>query len=176
MKSLRVALLPLVMTTAAGAAGFDGLSNYLEYSDRFSSSGQPTAAQLELLKDAGFERIIYIAFTDHENALPNEDRLVKALEMEYLQVPVDWAAPAPGDFYLVAGAMHEAPQKRTLLHCQVNYRAAVFSFLYRVIYEGVPLDEARRDLQRVWEPNETWQRYIDTLLAENDVSNAQEAK
>lgn len=173
MKSLRLTLLPLVMATAAGAAGFDDLSNYMEYSNRFSSSGQPSAAQLERLEEAGFRRIIYIAFTDHDNALPNEDRLVKALGMDYLHVPVDWDAPAPDDFYLVAGAMQEAPQKRTLLHCQLNYRASAFSFLYRVIYEGVPVEDAKRDMQRVWQPNETWQRYIDTLLAENDIDNGQ---
>jgi protein tyrosine phosphatase (PTP) superfamily phosphohydrolase (DUF442 family) len=174
MKSLCVAVLPLVMTTAAGAAGFDGVTSYVEYTEHFSSSGQPTAAQFERLKEAGFERIIYIAFTDHENALPNEDRLVKALGMEYLQVPVDWAAPLPGDFDLMAGAMRQAPKKRTLLHCQVNYRASAFSFLYRVIYEGVPVEEATRDLERIWQPNETWQRYIDALLAENGISNGQD--
>ena len=174
MKSLRLALLPLFVATSAAAAGLEGLNNYVQYSERFSSSGQPTSGQLELLRDAGFERVVYIAFSDHENALPNEDRLVKALGMDYLHVPVDWAAPAPGDFYMVAGAMQAAPEKRTLLHCQVNYRASAFSFLYRVIYAGVPLEEARRDMERVWQPNETWQRYIDALLAENGLGNEED--
>lgn len=176
MRSLLLACLPLLMVASAAADGLDGLNNYLEYSDRFSSSGQPTSGQLELLRDAGFERVVYIAFTDHENALPNEDRLVRALGMDYLQVPVDWAAPAPGDFYLVAGALQAAPEKRTLLHCQVNYRASAFAFLYRVIHEGVPLEEARRDMERIWQPNETWQRYMDTLLAENGIDNGEDGK
>ena len=176
MKSLRV-VLPLLMTVvAAHAAGVGGISNYLEYSDRLSSSGQPTAGELELLSKAGFERVVYIAFTDHENALPNEDRLVKALGMDYLQVPVDWTAPAPADFYQVAAALQSAPHKRTLLHCQVNYRASAFSFLYRVIYEKVPIEDAKRDMQRVWHPNETWQDYIDRLLAENGISDANESE
>jgi hypothetical protein len=74
----------------------------------------------------------------------------------------------------MAGAMRQAPKKRTLLHCQVNYRASAFSFLYRVIYEGVPVEEATRDLERIWQPNETWLRYIDALLAENGISNGQD--
>jgi protein tyrosine phosphatase (PTP) superfamily phosphohydrolase (DUF442 family) len=176
MKSLRSVLPLLVTAVAAHAAGLDGISNYLEYSDRLSSSGQPTVGELELLSEAGFERVVYIAFTDHENALPSEDRLVKALGMDYLQLPVDWTAPTPADFYQVAAALRAAPQKRTLLHCQVNYRASAFSFLYRVIYEKVPIEEAKRDMQRVWQPNEIWQDYIDKLLAENGISRGNESE
>lgn len=164
MKALRLALVLSLATMPAMAAGLDELNNYLEYSERLSSAGQPTAGQLELLRNAGFERIVYLAFSDHENALPNEDRLVESLGMEYLQVPVDWSAPTPADFYLVAGALQAAPERRTLLHCQVNYRASAFSFLYRVIYQGVPVADAKRDMLRVWQPDGTWQRYIDTLL------------
>lgn len=174
MHALRLAFLMLFgamsATGTAAAAGLEGLNNYLEYSPRLSSSGQPTAAELEALRDAGFERIVYIAFSDHENALPNADRLAKSLGMEYLHVPVDWEAPAASDFYLVAGALDEAPHKRTLIHCQVNYRASAFAFLYRVIYEAVPVAAARADMERIWQPNETWQRYIDSLLEENDVA------
>ena len=170
MHALRLALsLPFLAAATAIAAGPEALEGYLEYSPHLSSSGQPTAAELELLRDAGFERIVYIAFSDHDNALPNEDRLAKSLGMEYLHVPVDWEAPAASDFYLVAGALEEAPAKRTLLHCQVNYRASAFAFLYRVIYQGVPVADARRDMERIWQPNRTWQRYMDSLLEENGI-------
>lgn len=162
--------LAALAATAAQAAVLDEISNYRQYSDTFASSGQPTAAQLESLRAAGFERIVYIAWTNNENSLPHEDRLVRALGMQYLHVPVDWQAPTPADFYLFAGAMERAPEAKTLLHCQVNYRASAFSFLYRVIHAGVSVAEAKRDLNTVWTPNETWRELIFTVLADNDIS------
>lgn len=156
--------------TAASAAELGGIPAYVEYSPTFSSSGQPTAAQLQLLKEEGFQRIVYIAYTDHEKSLPAEDRLVKDLGMDYLHVPVGWNAPAKSDFYLFAGAIQKEPSKRTLLHCQVNYRASAFAFLYRVVYDHVPISEAKRDMNRIWKPNETWRKLMFDVLEENGMS------
>lgn len=145
----------------------DDIVNYREYSATFSSSGQPDAGQLEALEEAGFERIVYIAYSDHQNSLPNEDRLVKNLGMEYVHIPVEWDAPTASDFDLFAGAMQRAPDKKTLLHCQVNYRASAFSFLYRVIHEDVPVATAKADMNSVWVPNETWRDLIFEVLEAN---------
>ncbi len=87
-----------------------------------------------------------------------------------MQIPVDWENPTRGDFYAFAGSMQTGPKKRTLLHCQVNYRASAFSFLYRVIYEAVPVADAKRDMYSVWQPDETWRRFIFAVLEENDIS------
>ena len=154
----------------AGAAEIDEIVNYVEYSAAFSSAGQPTAVQLQALQDAGFERVVFLAFSDHEQSLAHEDRLVKELGMEYLHIPVDWEAPTASDFYLFAGAMQRSPGKKTLVHCQVNFRASAFSFLYRVLYVGVPMDRAKEDMENVWIPNETWRELIFLVLGENGVS------
>ena len=169
---MRQAMLWLSLLGAAplAAAELDEISNYREYSATFASSGQPTEKQLRAIRDAGFERIVYIAWTDHRNSLEHEDRLVKDLGMQYLHIPVDWEAPTPADFYLFAGAMQRAPEAKTLLHCQVNFRASAFSFLYRVLYEDVPIAEAKRDMNSVWTPDETWRGLIFAVLEENGVS------
>jgi len=144
--------------------------NYREYSPMFSSAGQPSKEQLELLKGSGFERIVYIAFTNSGKAFADEDQLVKKLGMDYVQIPVDWEHPTRGDFYAFAGSMQTGSKKRTLLHCQANYRASAFGLLYRVIYEGVPLADAKRDMNSVWQPNETWRQFIFHVLGENNIS------
>lgn len=143
--------------------------NYLSYSERFASSGQPTAEQLTALKAEGYERIIYIAFSDQERSLPHEDRLVKQLGMTYLHIPVDFGAPLPGEFEAFAAAMALDPQKKTLLHCQVNFRATAFAFLYRVLHEGVPLAEAKAAMNSIWTPDEVWTRFVLDVLRANDV-------
>ena len=145
------------------------ITNFRQYSPRFASSGQPTEQELSLLKTAGFERVIYIAYSDHDNSLPNEDRVAKDLGLEYVQIPVEWTAPTATDFNLFAGVMQQAANRKTLLHCQVNYRASAFSFLYRVVYEGVPVDVAKADMDTVWSPNPTWRKLIFQVLESHGI-------
>ncbi len=145
------------------------ISNFRQYDDTFSSSGQPTKKQLSELADSGYERVIYVAYSDHKNSLPNEDRLVKELGMEYVHIPVEWSQPTKSDFYLFSAAMESAVERRTLLHCQVNWRASAFSFLYRVIHRGVSVEEAKKDLNSVWTPDEKWTALILEILDENNI-------
>ncbi len=152
---------------AAHAAGVEEIVNFREYSDALSSSGQPTEAQLQAIADAGYERVVFLAFSDNHESLANEDRLVKGLGMEYAHVPVDWDAPRSSDFYMFAGLMQREPGKKTLVHCQVNFRASTFSFLYRVLHQDVPIGEAKDDLNSVWVPNDTWREFIFDVLEEN---------
>jgi len=154
----------------AFAGQLSDISNYREYSSAFSSSGQPTREQLEMLKDAGFERIIYLAFSNNENALADEDVVVKELGMDYVHIPVIWEQPTASDFYAFAGSMQREPDRKTLLHCQVNFRASAFSFLYRVLYEDVPIADAKVDMDSVWLPNKTWRNLIFGILEENGES------
>jgi protein tyrosine phosphatase (PTP) superfamily phosphohydrolase (DUF442 family) len=144
-----------------------GIVNYRQYSPLLSSSGQPTAAQLAALREAGFERIVFLAFSDHDESLANEDRIVSELGMEYVHIPVDWDAPARSDFYTFASVMKQERRPRTLVHCQVNFRASSFSFLYRVLYEDVDMAQAKDDLDSVWVPNDTWRQFIFDILEES---------
>jgi hypothetical protein len=67
--------------------------------------------------------------------------------------------------------MQREPDKKTLVHCQVNFRASSFSFLYRVIYRDVPVAEAKADLNSIWTPNTVWTDFILGLLEENNISS-----
>ncbi|MFT4887007.1 MAG: protein tyrosine phosphatase (PTP) superfamily phosphohydrolase (DUF442 family) [Pseudohongiellaceae bacterium] len=148
----------------------EGIVNFLQYSDKFASAGQPSAEQFAAIAEQGFERIVYIAFTNNQNALPDADQIVKGLGMEYMHVPVTFDNPLPDDFYAFADSMQRNTDKKTLLHCQVNARATAFSFLYRVIHEDISITEAKADMNIVWQPNEVWRDFIFDVLAQNDIS------
>jgi len=143
--------------------------NFRQYSETFASAGQPTREQFQSIADNGFERVVYIAFTNNPNALPDADLVVKGLGMEYMQVPVDFSSPLPDEFYAFSDAMERNRGKKTLLHCQVNARATAFSFLYRVIYNDVPIAEAKTDMNTVWQPNEVWRDFIFEILRQNEI-------
>ncbi|MCG8415648.1 MAG: protein tyrosine phosphatase family protein [Pseudomonadales bacterium] len=143
--------------------------NFRQYSDTFASAGQPTEEQFSAIAQAGYERVVYIAFTSNPNALPDADQIVKGLGMEYMQVPVAFDNPLPDDFYAFADSMQRNTDKKTLLHCQVNARATAFSFLYRVIYDDVSVADAKADMNTVWQPNEVWRDFIFEVLEQNEV-------
>jgi protein tyrosine phosphatase (PTP) superfamily phosphohydrolase (DUF442 family) len=143
------------------------LLNKIEYSPSLTASGQPTAEALELAARSGYSRVIFLAFTNHQNALEHEDAIVKALDMEFIHIPVEWEAPSLADFDAFAAAMRVPTQQRTLLHCEVNFRASVFGFLYQVIYQGVPMGEAIALMHAIWIPNEVWEDFIVRVLSVN---------
>ena len=87
-----------------------------------------------------------------------------------MHIPVIWEAPTLSDFQAFAGAMQQEPGRKTLVHCQVNFRASTFSFLYRVLYLGVAIGEAKADMNSVWVPDATWTGFIFDVLEANDVS------
>jgi len=159
-----------LLLPGVSCAELSDIRNYRAYSPSFASAGQPTREQLAQVGEAGFERVVYIAFSNSGSAISDEDAVVKDLGMDYVHIPVIWDAPTKSDFYAFAGVMQREPNRKTLLHCQANYRASAFAFLYRVLYLDVPIAEAKADMNSVWTPNETWRDLIFAVLEDNGVS------
>ncbi|NOR19109.1 MAG: phosphatase [Xanthomonadales bacterium] len=173
MRFFSIAVMFCALLTVKPLQAADSLSeipNYREYSPLFSSSGQPTAGQLKTVSNAGFKRVVYLAFSDNGTAIETEDRVVKKLGMDYVHIPVDFDKPTLEDFEDFAAVMNRDKGARTLLHCQINLRASTFSFLYRVIYDGVPMAEAKTDLDAIWVPDEVWYKYIVDVLKHHGMS------
>lgn len=168
MNRFRV-LLIVLLGVAASAAADDEVVNYVAYDDTLASGGALTTDALKRLREDGLERVIFLAYSDQERSLENADRVVDELGMDYIHIPVQWGAPDAGHFALFAGVMQAAPGQKTLVHCQANFRASAFSMLYRVIYEEVPLAEAKADMNAVWTPDETWTAFILDVLRANGV-------
>jgi len=168
--SIAALVMFLSMVNLASAAELSEITNYIEYSPSFSSAGQPGKEQIKLLRADGFERVIYIALTNTHGAIADEDVIVKELGMNYIQIPVIWDAPTQSDYYAFAAAMQQQPEQKTLLHCQFNYRASAFSFLYRVLHNDVAVGDAKADMNSIWQPNEVWTNLIIAVLEENGIS------
>lgn len=156
----------LGMARLAAAESVEDIVNYVRYSPTLASSGQPTAEQLAAVAADGVQRVIYLAFSDHDTSLPKEDRIARDLGLRFTQLPVIWEAPGVEDFRAFAALMQSAPEDSTLVHCQINWRASSFVFLYRVVVGRVPLDDAYLDMARVWTPDPNWQQFMaDVLMA-----------
>lgn len=169
-RHLVTGLLLIFVSTLCAADEISDIDNYREYSPYFSSSGQPDAKQLKALSEAGFRRVIYLAFSDNKTAIKTEDRVVKSLGMDYVHIPVDFDQPTLDDFEDFAAILSRDKSTRTLLHCQINLRASAFSFLYRVIYGGVSMADAKSDLDAIWQPDKVWYQFIVDVLKQHGLS------
>ena len=164
-----LAVLYLVGWPITALAGVADVPHVLVYdSGEFASAGQPAPAQYQEIADAGYERLVYLAYSDHPKHGEANDRLAHAAGLDFIHIPVRFDAPRYADFALFAAALNSEP-KPTFVHCQVNYRASAFSFLYRVIYGGIDIAVAKKDLDGVWQPDAIWLDFMRATLARHDV-------
>ena len=143
--------------------------NFLLIDERWATAGQPTAAQLVAVKEAGYEMVINLAMPDSPNALAGEEQLVAALNMAYFSIPVVWDAPTESNLKQFFRIMDAHEGKKRFVHCIANMRVSAFSFLYRVIRLGVPVGQAKQELYQIWQPNPIWQNFINTELEKRNI-------
>ena len=144
MMRLRLAAIAGVcLSVASTALADEEVINYVAYDAVLSSGGGVTADALARLQADGLERVIFLAYSDQEQSLANEDRVVDELGMDFVHIPVRWDAPDANHFGLFAAILQQSPERPTLVHCQANFRASAFAMLYRVLELGVPLAEAK---------------------------------
>ena len=148
--------------------GFN-LLNRIDYSPALTTSGQPTEAELRQIASAGYDRIIFLAFSNHPKAVAHEDDIVRGLGLQFIHIPVEWESPSPTDFAAFAAVMQTYDSGRTLVHCEVNFRASVFGFLYQVLFAGADVDEALSQMQSIWVPNDTWEAFIVRVMSDEGV-------
>ena len=148
--------------------GFN-LLNRIDYSPALTTSGQPTEAELKQIASAGYDRIIFLAFSNHPKAVAHEDDIVRGLGLQFIHIPVEWESPSPADFAAFAAVMQTHDSGRTLVHCEVNFRASVFGFLYQVLFAGADVDEALSQMQSIWVPNDTWEAFIVHVMSDEGV-------
>jgi protein tyrosine phosphatase (PTP) superfamily phosphohydrolase (DUF442 family) len=110
--------------------------------------------------------VINLAPPAEAGSLRDEADLAARHGMGYYNVPVDFAHPAAKDYGRFAELMRRHAGRHVYVHCQMNFRASSFVFLYRVLELGVDVNRAYDDVLRVWQPAPHWRSFIDDTLTE----------
>lgn len=141
----------------------DTLKNYRINSEKMISAGLPSPQQFALLRQAGVQHVVDLIPGDRSE----ERQLMASLELDYHNIPVDWEHPKLTDFKQYVATMNANlnQEGKTLTHCKLNWRGAVFTYLYQVTQLGIDETLARETLEAIWQPNETWQAFIDDVKA-----------
>ena len=135
--------------------------NYLPINSLFATSGQPSEAQFELIRDAGYEIVINLAPNSvFENAVVNEDRVLANLGMKYIHIPVDFKNPTDEDFIEFVAALRESEDSKIWIHCAANMRVSAFTYRYRRSVLGEDEKAVDHDLRKIWNPVGVWKEFI----------------
>ncbi len=139
----------------------DEIRNFVAVSERLGTAGQPSEAQLGDVAAAGFEVVVNLGLLDPRYCLADEAGTVASLGLAYHHIPVDFDAPRAGDLRRFLEVMDAAGEKQVFVHCAANYRVASFVALYGEARLGWSPAQGDAHIRRIWEPNETWTRFID---------------
>jgi len=137
--------------------------NYLQISERVSTSGQPTERQFELIREQGFRTVINLAPHSAENALKDEQALLTTLGINYIHIPVDFKNPTEDDFNMFVSKMQDVSTEKVWIHCAANMRVSAFMFKYRCMVLNDEPDNAKKDLDKIWQPSGVWKTFLSEL-------------
>lgn len=156
-----------LLFTAAPSLAADRPENFVQWREGLASSAQPTTGWLAQVMDSKYDVLINLAPPQSHGSIANEGGIVASKGVTYVNIPVDFMRPTAEDFRLFSEVMKAAAGRSVFVHCQANFRASSFVFLYRVIHEGAPVGETWKSLQGVWVPEPQWKRFIEETLKAN---------
>lgn len=134
------------------------LKNFQINTPTMMSAGLPNQSHFETLKSAGVNTVIDLIPGDRAN----ETKMVTAMGLSYANIAVDWENPTLENFKTYVNLMKKSAskQEKVLTHCRLNWRGAVFTYLYRVTQLQESEAIAKRDMHAIWQPNDTWKNFI----------------
>jgi protein tyrosine phosphatase (PTP) superfamily phosphohydrolase (DUF442 family) len=146
------------------ANSLEYIYNFFQLTPKIATAGQPTIDQFIEIKESKYQLVINLLPEKTTKYLPEEKELVESQGMEYVHIPVLWENPSLEDLQKFFEVMDANQDKNIFVHCAANMRVSVFLYLYRHLKEGISETEARADLEKIWIPNEVWQKFIDQVI------------
>jgi uncharacterized protein (TIGR01244 family) len=136
--------------------------NFRRIDDRLTTSGFVTAEQLRALGESGYDAVINLLPDDHDQALADEDRIVTEADLDYVHIPVDFAAPTSVDLDAFAAAMDAHAGQTLHVHCAANWRVSAFYALYAQRKGWCSETEADQLMRDLWDPDDhpAWRDFV----------------
>lgn len=172
MKLLIIFISSLVISSAmAHDHSNDNINgkNFVKVSDRIDTSGQPPLKLLENFKQKDYDLVINLAPPQADGSIMSEGGLIAQTGTRYVNIPVDWKNPTKADFDFFSSTLNNKDHKNVLVHCQINMRGSLFTFLYRVVHEKIDPEVAYEKVAAVWVPKDHWLAFAQMILKENNI-------
>jgi len=141
----------------------ESILNWHPINQQLYTAGQPGMQHMNALRALGIDTIISLATPSDANM--QEANRAAELGISFVSIPFGDDGPTPDDVEWFSSVLQAQEGKTVLVHCNTNRRASAFTFLHRVLVEGVPLEEAMKDVQFDPSQSETWSRLFEQMLA-----------
>ena len=140
----------------------DQAYNFKQITSTVSTAGILTKQQLEELGSEGYEVVICLLPSDSEYAIDGEPSIVQEQDIEYVYIPVDFAAPTEEDYQKCAAEMVGLSGKKAILHCAANYRVTAFYGIYANQELGWSENQVRELIGSIWNISEypVWNDFV----------------
>ena len=77
---------------------------------------------------------------------------------------MDWEVPTLADLKRFFEVMDQRSNAQVFVHCAKNMRVSAFMYLYRVLRQRMPPEEAQEALLQIWQPISHWQAFMDQAI------------
>lgn len=134
--------------------------NWRRLDDTITTSGQPTEDQLADIKGLSVTHIINLGPHHNDGALPDEAGTVKALDMEYIYIPVEFENPTEADFDRFCSAIEGLRDTQVHVHCIYNARVSAFFYRYAKTGRTIPPVHALAIMDGIWKPGNDWAAFL----------------
>lgn len=135
--------------------------NWRRINARITTSGQPSEAQLEEIRNLGVSHIINLGPHHNKGALQDERGMVACLGMTYIYIPVEFDAPTDQNFEDFRAAIEGLPKEIVHVHCIYNARVSAFFYRYAKCGFTMPEHAAFENMDGIWRPGDDWAAFID---------------
>ena len=137
----------------------EDVKNFRQVDERLGTAGQPTEAQFREIARAGYEVVINLGLLDPKYCLPDEAGLLLGLGIEYHHIPVVFGSPQLVDFERFVQVMDSCRERKTFVHCALNWRVSAFVGLYGELRLGWSRERADSQMRTFWEPDGVWTNF-----------------
>lgn len=139
--------------------------NFRRVSDLITTSGVVDADRLANLRAEGYEAVINLLPDSHDHAVHDEAQILEAQGVDYVYIPVDFAAPNSDDFEAFVEAMDARVGQKIHVHCAANFRVSAFYGLYASRTGQWTAQDADEFMHTVWDPTR-YPGWMELIIAE----------
>ena len=149
---------------------FSQTYNFKQFSDKIYTSGMPTKEQLLDSFNFGVQVVINLAPHTGPNVLSDEKTIVDSLQMEYVNIPVDWNSPTHNELIAFMDLMDNKDGSVIYVHCKANFRASAFVTLYRILRQNCNIQNALQTMSEIWDINAypIWKEFITEYIEKKE--------
>lgn len=136
--------------------------NFRRVSDTVTTSGTVPADDLATLRAAGYDAVVNLMPDDSPYAVAGEAGIVTGQGLDYVYIPIDFAAPTRQLLDEFSAAMDANAERKVHVHCAANFRVSAFYSLHALRRGWWSADQADEFLGTIWTAGEypAWDAFI----------------